>query len=242
MHVGEEVAHVQTLRVVDELERAVQISSSACYSSQGNAPAIRVLRQAGALAQLLARLEVLQGGLQVVPLAVDSAYPDVHVRRSAQNWRALLRRQLQCVLMGAQRLAQTTLRNPNISQRERAAESVGVVSGPPQARHPIGIRLMSRLEISARPPCQSEQHSSASTPQMVILRCDVKCPTRVLVRQGEIAQQQRVAGPMYSYRAWEPAELCFVHHDHLGIGRVRSEPALSIPQAPVGVVELTAAE
>jgi hypothetical protein len=150
--------------------------------------------------------------------------------------------QLQCLLVGAHRLAETALRNPYVSQCESAAESVGVVSGPPQDRHPSGVRLICGLEISARPPCQPEQRGSASTPEMVVLRCEGERPTRMLLRQGEIAKEQRVAGSMYSYRAWEPAELRFVHDDHLGIGRVRSEPALSIPQARVGILELAAAE
>ena len=115
-HVGKEVAHVQALCLLEQVERAVQISLSLAYASHGHAPAIRVLRQPGVLAQLLARQQVLRGRLQIVTLAVEFAHADVHVSRSPQHRRALLRRKLQCLLVGAHRLAETTLRNPDIGQ------------------------------------------------------------------------------------------------------------------------------
>src|ERR1022692_1934470 len=121
-HIREHVAHVQALRLVEQLKCAGQVSFSLGYPSHRDPPAILVLRQSVVLAQLLARQQVAGGGMQVVALAVDLAHPYVHVCRSPQNRGALLRRTLQCLLVGAHRLAETTLRKPDVRQRDRAAE------------------------------------------------------------------------------------------------------------------------
>ena len=139
-HVGREVTHVQALRLVEQVERAVQISFSLPDPSHRDAPAIAVLRQPGVLAQLLARQQVLRGGSQVVTLAVERAHPYVHVCRSPQNRPALLRCKLQRLLVGAHRLAETTLRNPDVRQRDRTTEDVGDVPRPLQTRHAVGVR------------------------------------------------------------------------------------------------------
>ena len=130
-HIREEVAHIQALRLVEQVECAAQVSFSLAYPGHRDPPAIRVLRQPGVLAQLLAAQQVLRGGMQIVALAVDLAHPHVHVCRSPQNRPALLRRTLQCLLVGAHRLAETTLRDPDVRQRDRAAEDIGDVPGPP---------------------------------------------------------------------------------------------------------------
>ena len=130
-HVGEEITHIQALRLVEQIECAAQISFSLPYPGHRDPPAIPVLRQPDVLAQLLAPQQLLRGGRQVVALAVDLAHPHVHVCRSPQNRPALLRRTLQCLLVGAHRLTETTLRKPDVRQRDRAAEGIGDVPGPP---------------------------------------------------------------------------------------------------------------
>src|SRR5881227_703016 len=143
--------------------------------------------------------------MQIVALAVKLAHTQVHVCCSPQHRRALLCRELQCLLVGAHGLAETTLRNPYIGQCDSAAECVGVVPGPPQTCHASGIRLMCGLEISARPPCQAKQRGRTSAPEMVV-GCEVERPPRMLLGQGEIAQQQRVAGSMDRDRTRQTAE------------------------------------
>lgn len=93
----------------------------------------------------------LRGGIQVVALAVELAHPYVHVCGSPQHRPALLRCKLQCLLVGAYCLAETTLRKPYIRQRDRAAEGVGDVPGALQPRHAFGIRLVRCLEVPAHP-------------------------------------------------------------------------------------------
>ena len=130
-HVREEVAHVHALRLVEQIERAAQIPLSLAYSGHRDPPAIPVLRQPDGLAQLLAAQQLLRGGLQIVALAVHLAHPHVHVRRSPQNRPALLSRTLQGLLVGAHRLAETALHKPDVRHRDRAAEDIGDVPGPP---------------------------------------------------------------------------------------------------------------
>jgi hypothetical protein len=73
---------------------------------------------------------------------------------------------------------------------------------------------------------------------MVVRGGEVQRSPRIFLGQREIAEQQRVPGSMYRHRTREAAELPFVHDDHPGIGRLRSEPALGILQARVDVREL----
>ena len=138
------------------------------------------------LPQFLTGHEVLHGRLQIVPLAVESADADVHVRRSAQHRGAVLCRKLQCLLVGAHGLTETTLRNAYIRQCDSAAESVGMVPGFEKARPGSSIRLMCGLEISARPPCQAKQRCSASAPEIVILRGEVERTPCMLLGQSEV--------------------------------------------------------
>jgi hypothetical protein len=80
------------------------------------------------LAQLLAPQQVFRRGWQVAALPVEVAHADVHVGRATQ--RALLRGNLQCPFVGAHRLAQTPLGDPDVGQRDRAAERVRDVPRP----------------------------------------------------------------------------------------------------------------
>src|SRR6266853_462920 len=108
--------------------------------------------------------------------------------------RALLCCKLQSPLIGAHCLAQTTLRNPYISQGDRATDGVRDVPGPLHPRHAIGIRLMRCLEIPTRPICESQEPRCRSAPEMVILRDEVEYPPGVFHGVGHIAQSQGTCG------------------------------------------------
>ena len=101
------------------------------YPGHRNPPAIPVLRQPDGLTQLLAAQQLLRGGGQIVALAVDLAHPHVHVCRSPQDRPALLRRTLQGLLVGAHCGTETTLHQPDVRHRDRAAEDIGNLPGPP---------------------------------------------------------------------------------------------------------------
>ena len=102
---------------------------------------------------------------------------------------ALLRRKLQCPLVGAHRLVETTLRNPYIGQGDCATDGVRDVPGPLQTRHAIGIRPVRCLEIPARPGCEPQERRCRSAPEMVVLRYEVERPPGVFHGAGHIAQQ-----------------------------------------------------
>ena len=116
---------------------------------------------------------------QVVALAVELAHPDVHVCRSPQNRPALLSGKLQGLLVGAHRLAETTLRDPDVRQRDRAAEDVGDVPGPPQPRHALGVRPVRGLQVPAPPEREPQQPRCPGTAEVVVLRRKVERPPGV---------------------------------------------------------------
>ena len=91
-----------------------------------------VLRQAGVLAELRAGGQVLPRGPQFVALPIQLAEPHVHVGRAAEHVRAVACRYGQPVLVGGHRVAEPSLRDADVGQREGDAEGVGVVPGPLQ--------------------------------------------------------------------------------------------------------------
>src|ERR1039457_4567406 len=164
-HVGEEVAHVQALRLVEQVKCAGQISFSLLYPGHRHPPAIPVLRQPGVLTQLLARQQVLDGGRQVVALAVELAHPRVHVCRSPQNRAALRRDKLQCLLVGVHRLAEATLRDPDVGQRDRAAQDVGDETGSPQSGHARGPGPVRSLQVPVPPGRKPKNPDAEARPR-----------------------------------------------------------------------------
>src|SRR2546423_13890960 len=98
---------------------------------------------------------MLGGGIQIVTLTVELAHSLVRGCRSPQHMRTLLCRKLQSPLIGAHCLAQTTLRNPYISQGDGATDGVREVPGPLHQSHAVGIRPVRCLEIPTRPICES---------------------------------------------------------------------------------------
>jgi hypothetical protein len=77
--VWKEVTDVPALCFIEQVECTVEISFSLPNPRHSDPPAIRVLRQAHVLAQLLALPQTPGSSRQVVALAVELAHPDVHV-------------------------------------------------------------------------------------------------------------------------------------------------------------------
>ena len=221
-HIWEKVTHIQALCLVEQVERAVQIALGLPYASHRDAPAIPVLREPGVLAQLLASQQVLRGGMQIVMLTVELAHSHVHVCRSPQYRFALLRRKLQSPLIGTHRLAETTLRNPYISQSDCAIDCVRDVPGQLHTSHAIGKHPVCCLEIPARPGCESQERRCRSAPEMVVLRYEVERPPGVFHGGGHIAPSQGQSGTVHGDRTRETAKFLFVHDDHLSRWGFRS--------------------
>ncbi len=73
--------------------------------------------------------QVLPGGIEIVPFEEELAHAHVHVCRAAQDDRAMLRRTLEPPLVGAHRLLESTLRDPDVGQGDGAADDVRDVPG-----------------------------------------------------------------------------------------------------------------
>ena len=180
------------------------------------------------------RQQVLRGGMQIVTLTVELAHAHVHVCRSPQRRASpCCRRKLQCLLIGAHGLAETTLRNPYISQGDGATDGVRDVPGLLQTRHAIGIRPVRCLEIPARPGGESQERRCRSAPEMVVLRDEVERPPGVFHGVGHIAPRQGQSGTVHGDRTRQTAKFLFVHDDHLRRWGVRSHACL--PSCPATV-------
>ncbi len=107
--VGEVVARVEAVGLVEQLERGVKIALGLADPGHRGVPAIRVLGQAEVVTQVRAALKVQTSGIEVVLLDAEVAQADVHVGRAAKRWCATFRCELQASLVGAHRLAQAAL-------------------------------------------------------------------------------------------------------------------------------------
>ena len=121
-HIRGKVNHEFRLGCAKQIERAIEVAARLADARHGHPPAIPVLRKPGLLAELLAPEQRLGGGIQFVPLALELADTDVHIRRSAHDRATLLARELQRLLVRAHGIAETTLRDAYICQRDGAAD------------------------------------------------------------------------------------------------------------------------
>src|SRR3954469_4619781 len=82
---GREVRGIPSVGLLEQVERTVQITLHLPDASHRHPPAIRVLRQASMLAQLLAPPQVLRGGCEIVPFTGQLAQADVHIGPTSQG-------------------------------------------------------------------------------------------------------------------------------------------------------------
>jgi hypothetical protein len=86
---------------------------------------------------------------------------------------------LQGLLVGAHRLAEAALRDPYVRQRDRAAQHVSDVTGPPQPHRAFGVRLVRGRQVPVAPGCEPEQPGCPGTAEEVILRRKLERPPGV---------------------------------------------------------------
>src|SRR6266700_1635937 len=108
--------------------------------------------------------------MQIVMLTVELTHSHIQVCHSLQDRLAQLQSILQSVLVGTHCLAETTLRNPYISQGDCATDGVREVPGSLHTCHAIGIRPVCCLEIPVRPEGESQERRCRSAPQALLLR------------------------------------------------------------------------
>ena len=152
----------------------------------------------------------------------------------------------QSPLVDAQRLAETTLRDPDVGQGDRAPDHVREVTGLLQARHAGGVPAARGLEIPARPGGERQEPGCASAPEVVVLADEVERPPGMGHGAGHIAEDQGLSGPVHGDRARQSAERRLVDDDHRarslggpvhGLVR-RVEPPLGVPQPLLDALDL----
>jgi hypothetical protein len=166
------------------------------------------------LTQIRARLQVADGGVQIVPLAVELAHAHVHVRRSPQRRRTGRRRELQRPLVRAHRLVEPALRNPNIGKDQRTAEGIGEESSPPQSSHALGVHAVSRVQVPLGPKREPEQPRCRAASEVIVLREKVERLAGAPPCFGDIAANQRSAGTVDGDLSRETAEPLLIPDDH----------------------------
>ena len=158
-------------------------------------------------AELLAPEQRLGGGIQLVPLALELAEPDVHVRRSAHGSATLLARELQRLLVDTRGIAETTLRDAYICQCDGAADGSREVPAPLHIRHTLGVGSVRGLQIATRPGRQAHECRCPASGEAVILGCEVEHPAGVVHGLDQIAASQCITRAMQGDRPWQRAEV-----------------------------------
>ena len=157
-----------------------------------------------------------RGGRQVVALAVELAHPDVHVRRSPQDRPALLRGELQRLLVGAHRLAETALDDagcpPARSRTRGRRRCARPAAGPPCTRRtPACAASRSPLAQDASP----RSAAAAARPRWSS-SARARAPAGRASTVPATSPRARACPARYTRdRTREPAELLLVHDDHL---------------------------
>jgi hypothetical protein len=244
--VRDEVRHVQALCLVDCIERAIEVPFSLPDAGRHDMQPIAVLRVAHMLAQVLARLEMPCGGLEVALLTGEVAQSHVHVRRGPQDWLAMLCRQLQCLLVRPDRVTQPSLGDPDVRQGDRTTERIREAARPLHPRHPSAVDSMRGLEVPARPCGQSQERLCCPAEEIVVLGSQIQCLASVPDGRRDVASDLGKHGSVDRDQRSQEAELAPVYDNHLrppGSGFIwhtvgRREPALAVSQTALDVLEL----
>src|SRR6266702_1645048 len=105
------------------------------------------------LARLLALLQVLCRGFEIIPLAMQLAQPQVQVRYSGRRWIGVLQGELQRLPVDPARLRKTTARLREFGRVIGCTGRERDVAGLPQAGNAGGMSLLGCFEVAPRPVC-----------------------------------------------------------------------------------------
>ena len=189
-----------------------------------DAPAVGVLGQRQALAELEARPEVLGGGVELVAFEVQLGQADVHVGGAAQ--RPVRRGEVESGGEGALGGAEAALGDLHVGEAEGAAEDVGEVLGRFELGDGGGVLASAGFEVAVGPLGEPDQGGGGAAAEVVVVGAEAGGPFAVGDGAGEVAAQQREAGAVHGGLRGQPAELDVVVHDHVVLRPIRVEPAL----------------
>jgi hypothetical protein len=108
-----------------------------------------------------------------------------------------------------------TLDNANIRQRDRAPNRVSDVSGSLETRHAGGKRPVRCLQITARPEGEAQEGGCRSSDNLVVRIYQIKRPSGVGDRIGNIAVGQGQRSAVQGDIAWKTPKRLVVHNDDL---------------------------
>ena len=239
-HVGEEVADVEALRLVEQVERAVQISVGLPYPGHRDPRAVGFCGSPRARRSSLLRCRCCVAAAQVVALAVRArssrrACPPCPANRPACSVRAA---------RPARRCAsrrQGGPATPDVRQGDRATEGVGEVPGPPQPRHAVGVRRCAGVEVAARPG--REPRAPLPMPAEVRRRRRSSSARRACrYGAGHVAPDQGERGAVHRDRAGRRRNSSSSTTTILPRGRGRRAATARRPAAGFDALELAASQ
>ena len=120
----------------------------------------------------------------------------------------------QRLLVGAQRLAQATLGDPDVRQRDRAAEDVSDVPGPPQPLGSDRVGPVRGLEVAASPAREPREGRCPGSGEVVLFSRTVDRPLGVVDGGGSVASNQGQGGPVHLDHRGKALELALVDDHH----------------------------
>ena len=137
--------------------------------SLGDAPAVGVLRQTGGVAELPAHRQVVGRRCQVVALASDLAEPDVHVGGAPRHRRWVVVGEAQRVLVVPHGVGEPALGDPDVGERDRAAQDVGDVPGESQPFDARRVGTVRPLQVAPGPLREPGRGGGAGSGQVVVV-------------------------------------------------------------------------
>jgi hypothetical protein len=151
------------------------------------------------------------------------------------------------LLIGAQRLAQAALGDPDVGQRDRAAEDVGDVPGPPQPLGSDGVGTVRGLELAVTPEGEPHEGRRPGSGEVVAVGGTVDRPPGVADGGGGVAPDQGQGGAVHLDRPGKARQLSLVDDDHPRRRGWRArvltaglQPALDVGQPLLDALELPA--
>ena len=215
-HVRGEVADVEALRLVEQLERAV----AGRPRPRGSGPS-RPASGSGSAAGRRARPARCSPGRCRRAASRSSRSRSSWLRPTCmsaapRSTRLGLLGALQSPLVDAHRLAEAALREPHVGQRDGAAEHVGVVPGPLQARHGVGVPA--GCAASRSPLVQyASPRRAAGAPRARWSSSPARSSARraCVIVPATSPRTRAVSGAVHRDRGRERAERLLVDDDHL---------------------------
>ena len=217
--VREEPRDVVRRRLVEHRDGAVEVSARAQHSCGDGVPAVPVLEERAAVAQLGGELEVVLGLRQIAPLPQHVGEGNVEVTR---HRRAKSRPGCYClerVLEEPACLVGAAAAGPHGREDDGGAEGVGDVARCAQLPDRLAERIHRGRQVSSSPGREAEEPAGGTPREVVTGTRDVQCPAGVLRGPGEVAPRLRRRRPVDRDHRRQPRHVLVAGPHRFGDGR-----------------------